>query len=653
MNPFQQEIQKRANPFRDEQVKRGSPIPEPFGAGSLPMESQAANDALGESPIQIQTGGPPPIPAPFKPELAPPLPGPTRDTYIGSGATIGGIGGSLAGIPGTLAGGALGAAGGSAAYDASRALFDRMHGYKGLEATERLENTAEGMADAAYDDALWSMGGMSALRALSRAKPVVGSLLGVNNKETRRLADMAKAQGIGLGATHLSKSRVVRAMPKVLGVFPFVGTPYRTGQVRVIGQMDDRAADLLNTLAPTSTKQDIGEKLTKAASKRYSKADTIASTLYKRFSDTAAALPVKDIVDTAPLKDEMARIAQREGIEAITLEGGKTMTRGTDPVGDYLRQITELPERITVEQARGLERQFNAIMREGGTQGWDLSRLEGVKGALEKAKNALDVSRLPPDLADDVLKKWKAANEFFSGMKRATETPTARRFGRVDKDIFGKGFFKAGTINQDEVYDAVFRAKSPQAMSDLRNLVGGAEFRSASRKFLEGALEKSRVRAKEGDVLGDLFSAADFEKRIGLDSQEGWDSLKEMLKGSGVTVDQWRDFLDVAKKATDIAVRDPSTFLARRAILTGGVAGGLVMGSGSMSLPAAATAVLATRGLTRFLMSPKQLKLMMRSLSPTTSDAVRYQLVARLLKPEADKPRNPRLQGLTKEGRLQ
>ena len=558
------------------------------------------------------------------------------ETSVMTGASGGAALGMPAGPLGMLAGGVLGAGAGSLFFDLTEDMPEIVETTRRGEigAIEPMLETSRRALGAMEEEAKWAGGTMAAGPALKRlGKPLVGKVMGVLNPEARRMTDLAHAQGIDLAASHVSPRKLVKGLPRVLGVFPFVGSPYRQGQARVVGQLDERAADLLNTLAPASTRYDVAKGLTKAAAKRYTKFDRVASTLYDRFYKIADDLPVKDIVPTQPLKEELAEVAQREGIEQITLQSGKPFEGfGTDAIGDWLKQASDMPEHITVEQARGLERQLNAILRTGAKEGWDVSRLVGMKEALQNAKGSLDISRLSPEDAQRVIGAWQNANEFFAQTRRGFETATARRFGRVDKNIFRKGVFQPGTTTQDQIFEAVYQAKSPEALADLRTLVGPGEFKKATRKFMETSFNAARVPAKEGALVGDMFSAANFEKRMGLDTKEGWDALGEMLKGSDVTVKDWQNFLEVAKKATDITIRDPSTFVMRRFVLGAGLAGSVAMGAGQVSVPAAVFISYVSRKGAKFLMDKNQLRRMTRLLDDTTSDHLRRMLVTRFLR---------------------
>ena len=557
--------------------------------------------------------------------------------YIGRPAFMaagGAVGAGLA-IPtgpiGMAAASALGTAGGSLGYDLAETIARRVQGKTVPQEQQGMEPTKTALGEAAIDTAF--SGGLPLVGGA--IKRVTGKALGLMTPEARQTADLAESMGVKLGAAHVSPRAMVKGAPKVLGVFPFAGSPLREGQKRIVGQLDVKAAQILNELAPTYSGQEVGKRLTEAATAKYNKFDKVASSLYEDFYKTADALPVKEIISTAPVKATVQEIAEKEGKSVIKSADGKVIGKfKDDPVGAFISSLSELPEKITVEQARGLERELNQTIARATSEGFDISRLGSIKKAIQGTKNALDVSSLPKEMGDDVISKWNRANEFFHQTRQRFETATAKKFGRVDKNIFGHGVFKAGTINEDEVFNATFRAQSPEALDDLRKLVGPQKFNEASRKYLDNALKSSIKTAKEGDIVPSLFSAREFENAIGLSTPEGRKTLETMLKGTKLSIRDLDEFASVAKEATDISIRDPSTFMARRIVLTGigaGMAGALMMGAGQISIPAAALVTWVTRQGSKFLMDADNLKAMTRVMDINTTDYARRMNLMRLI----------------------
>lgn len=612
------------------------------GGPSLPSARQAeaaSMTKLGESPPEIKTGSE--------------IERMTGGMVTRSGATMvgAGLGGavaapsaSLTGPVGPVAGMTLGAMAGSYLFDLAETVARQAQGKEIPKELQGMGPTETAMTEGAYE------------AAFSAGVPYIGPFLkrgmarlfGVATPEAARMAGAGERHGVGLGIAHVSPRKFVKGASKVVGAFPFVGTPFRKGQARVVGQLDDAAADILNTLAPASTMQEVSKGLGARASARYNAFDRVASSLYDRFYQLADNLPegMKEVVPTDSIKAYLAELGQKTAKEKIVLEGGKKMASfGTDAVGEFLEQLSKLPDRITVEQARGLERQLNEIFDIGAKQGFDVSRLGGVKGALEVAKTNLDLRALPPEDAAKVMGAWSRANEFFHQTRKVFETAIARKFGRVDRNIFNRKVFQAGSLSEDELFGAVFRSKSPEAMNDLRQLVGPNAFKSTARQYLNDAFKASIMPAKEGSGVGAMFSGASFEKRLGLDTAEGKAALREMLKGTDLKVGDFEEFAQVAKKAGDIVIRDPSTFLTRRIILAGaatGLAGGILMGQGQMSVPASLVVAMATRYAAKKMMSATTLKSLTRVLNPSTSQAARNALVLRFAREAIDEGRDVR-----------
>lgn len=595
-----------------------------------------------------------PIPAPEGIERpAEPKPSVPREVFVGGGAIPGAIYGGKAGaamgaptgpagaaagaLAGSLVGGALGAAGGSYAYDATELAYRRRGGWPVESTPDYLTRTTkQALKEAGYDFG-YGMAGELVGRGLGRLPQLTGSLLGVRTPEAMRKAEQARTLGIDVGTAHVSEFGFVRGAPRVVGVFPLVGKPYRVGQERVVGEIDDWGADIINTMAPPSVRYDVAKGLTKAAKKHFDKFVNLKAAAYKNFDDIAASLSVKDIVPTKDIRETVFDIAAKEDLEKVVLESGEEMTRfKNDSVGLFLHQLSDLPEHITVEQARGLQRELNDIVRSARRTGYDVSRISDLYNTLGDAVHNLDTSRLNPGEGEAVTTALDKANQFFASAKEIFESPTAQKFARAEKKIFEPGFTRPGSIEIDQVYDLVYKSKSPLALHDLRRLVGKKAFNSATRQFLTDAYEKSRVAPPVGTGRAEnLFDAAAFERRLGLNTPEGWGAMEEMLKGSGVSVKDWANFLQATKTATDIVVRDPSTFLARRMVLAGGTLGGAIgaglVGGAHVTLPTAALLTYVLNRSSKMLMDPKALRLMQAAASNTSSQTLKHAAVSRLL----------------------
>ena len=571
-----------------------------------------------------------------------------RPGYEATGATAGAALGAPGGPPGMLVGGALGAMLGSGVYDLVQDIGQRT-GFPHVPSNapipgvrERVEN----MARAGTGEFLWGGAGAAVGPFAQRGiNTLTGKVLGLRTPEARRMTDLAQRQNIGVGALHVSPRKWVRGYSKVVGVFPFVGTPLREGQARVVGDINERAADLLNTLAPrAATRMDVSKELTRAAANNYKKFRGVGAALYDNFYELADNLSVREIVPTSEMKARLAGLGERAGKEAITLKSGEQwQPPKSDDLGDWLAQINELPDLITVEQARGLQRQLNEIIK-APDGAWDVSRAIEMAEAIKESIHSPDLSRLTAAEAQPVARALDVANQFWTENASVFETATALRFGRVDRNIFGKSFFKAGSLNRDEVFNAVFRSGSVDALQDLRKLVGEKPFQKAASEYLGEALRRSHLVQPEGSLVDEIFSAQKFEELLKLNTRDGQKALQEMLKGSGLGLNDFNGFLEAAKTATDITIRDPSTFVARRATLGGaaGVMGGLVIGAGKVSLPKAVLLSYITRQFSKGLMSPTALRRLTRSIRDNATEQQKRMLIMRVIEAaQQDVPERP------------
>lgn len=613
--------------WRDDPIVGGIIGDEPQSWQQDPIVSEAAEAPQPYVPI--------PDIIPPQPEPRPQRPDHLRPGWEMTGATAGAALGAWAGPGGMLAGGALGSMAGSGLYD----LTQDMAEWLGLtspdtrspDVAERLQKMgAAGRGDFMFGGAGQMMGPF-----LQRAgKGVKSWALGLNRPGMREATDLAHGQGIHIGPIHLSPRKWARGYSRVIGVFPIVGTPMRTGQLRVVGDIDARAADLLNTLAPR-TSMDIGEEMTKSAEYNYKRFRAIGGALYDNFADLANNLSVLDVIPTKALKAEMAGYAARAVRETPVLQSGARMQppSGGDPLGDWLRQIDELPEHITVEQARGLQRTLNQMSRENIKSADDFARMTGMRDAVRQSINGIDVSRLPPAEAENVTKALRVANQFWAENAATFQTATAKRFGRVNTNMFEPGFFKAGSLDRDEVFKAVFRSGSVDAISDLRKLVGGRVYNKAVRSYMETAFRNATIPAKEGGSVGDLFSAQKLEKILGIDSENGRRVLNAMLSHTSLSPDTLNRFLKAAKTATDVTIRDPSSFVMRRVTLGGAAAigGALLLGAGKITIPKALILTYFARQVSKGLMDPDTLRRLTRAIGDNATEQQKRALLMRMV----------------------
>ena len=434
------------------------------------VERAAILKALGKKPAELDPNAPLPLEAPRDPQqefgtlrenFTPTLTQQTgleRSAFEAAGATAGGVIAAPAGPATALGGAALGAGAGSAAFDAADTAARMLEG--SAPRNEDILDPSKRALQATKDELLFTGGAMTliplvrVLKPLIGVKPdesIVGKVLGVTTPEAKRIADLAHTQNIPLGAIQTTERKTVKGFSRVLGIFPFVGTPIKESNKAVGRAIGDRFDDVLNTLAPNATAAELGVDLTKAAKTKFGKFRTVSGSLYERFFNLADNASVKEIIPTKEIRVAANKIAEDAASGSITLGTGKTLGTPVDEkITEFLGQIADLPERLTVRQARELQRTLGEVASEMAKDGRDLGRVVKVKKALEVDLNSPLVDQLAPEEGKRIVDSLATANSFYAENIKKFQTPTARRFERIDKNIFKSGPFKAGTTNEDE-----------------------------------------------------------------------------------------------------------------------------------------------------------------------------------------------------------
>ena len=436
------------------------------------------------------------------------------------GGTIGGTIGAGATAPtgpgviaGSLVGGALGSGIGSATYDSlNEALRD-------LGMLERPEDGPQGFVEsflttgsramqAGGEDILFA-GGAQVVGAVGEqiiGKPLIGRLLGLRNPEAQEIQRLARAQGIDIGATTAGRGlggRTARGFVNVMGMFPWISGPIRKGLQRQFANVDQRTANLLNNFAPNATlRGQLGIDMVEAAKTTRQEFVRVAGEMYDevRMLSSIAGHP-KIIPTNAPFQMGNQTINGIQGLAQklvdeqklgtlLTKDGVPINPPAGDPLGDYISQLANLEDMISIEQFKGLSDTLGETVRRLSKEGFDVSRVAQIRDAMEAGMADLRVTEIAGgDLIADALDR---ANRFYSEGIVKFQSPTAQRFGRVERNIFGPGPQVQGTISPDQAADVAINLRSANSVRDLRSLVGDDVMDSAARGFLGDAIEASR-----------------------------------------------------------------------------------------------------------------------------------------------------------------
>lgn len=559
----------------------------------------------------------------------------SRETARAAGGVLGGALGIPAGPAGVVAGGALGAAGGDALFNILESAGNVFGGQEVKPVTaEGVIKAFESPIKAGTEDITATLGLGAAGAAVRGVKPLVGKAIGAAKGEAKELARLATQLGVPLGAINVTASNVIKGFAKVAGVFPFVGTPVRQAQQTAQSSLDNALDRTLNAVAPVATLQDVGIDLTKAAQSRFKAFRRLSGSLYDNFLKKAENATVPDIFPTNNLKAAANDINALQETGEIALEGGgKFGSVGSDAISSFINDATKLPERLTATQVRGLQRSLQELMSKAAADGWDVSRGVQLKKALELDFNNPAVDLLNFQEGKELVESLTTANKFFADNIKDFQTATTKKFGRIDKNIFKPKFFAAGTKESDEAFSAVFNAKSPQGLENLRKIVGPKPFKQAVRKQLDNSISKAIIEpASEGAPR--IFDPVKLEAQLGLVTPDGRNTLRAMLKGTPLKIEDLDAFNRVSKAVGSVEIPDVSTFIKRRAVLGGaGAAAGAFGAASVFGSPVAGVAlVVAARKGLRLLSDPAQLKSLTTALDSTATQKAQRAAVLRLIR---------------------
>lgn len=493
-----------------------------------------------------------------------------REAMRALGSTVGSVGGALVGAPAGpgaaatfVGGGMLGAAAGDVLYNILNAP----------------ETPISSPVEAIAEEGMFQAAGPVLSKTIRPLKSAISKVAGVGKEGAQRLIQKAEGLGIDLGAINVSDNDTLRSITKVLGVLPYVGTPIRKASEKQFKQLEAASQNILNEVAPNATLFEVGVDLSNAASSKFNKFSRIAAAKYNKFFNMVEEAGNPAIINTGSVKEALGNIGAKR--QASSIPG---VAAETSEMTQFVDDLAQLPERITATQARGLQKRINTLLTEAASTGSKkgMGDLLEVKSSLEAAFHNPDIDFLkglnvvPQETADDIGRTLADANKFYAENIKRFETPSAKRFGRIDKNIFKPGFQKPGTRPEDQAFSAVFDTKSPQALQDLRDVVGKMSFKKAARKHLDDAFTQSFI--EDAATGAKTFNSNRFIKKLNLDTPEGLQVLEETLKDTGVRPQTLRDFAEVAQKIGEVPIPLSSSFLQRRLLLGGvgalGVTGG-------------------------------------------------------------------------------
>jgi hypothetical protein len=384
-----------------------------------------------------------------------------------------------------LAADSLGATAGGQVYELTNQMLRHLNDLP-LESRE-LQN-AKFLEDA-YMNLAFTGGAMSLGPLVKAFKPVVGRVLfGLDNKnpEYQKMLEVAETYGMPLGIIQATNSAFWKGYSKVLGVFPFIGTPFRRageGTQESIRQYFDTAS---RNFAPFQHMASLGGDIMKFARKEYEDTMTISRLLYEDFENYAKRLEGKKVIKpetVTKLADEFDKV----------LKGQMPATPGYDfkfpgeaserSFREFYQTLKRLdPDGITIQQARKLQELFTNFAANFKNEGKGFvpakegSRITQLSLALTHDFNKMvniddDVEKV---VFDTALKKLTTANSYLADVMPKYEGPVPNMYKQVNANIFGPGpqSTVGGTMYASDVLNTVLEMSkdNPDAMTAILKL---------------------------------------------------------------------------------------------------------------------------------------------------------------------------------------
>ena len=569
-----------------------------------------------------------------------------RPVFEAAGAIFGAVPGTSLGPAGTVAAGTVASMGAGQLYDVLQAVItDEPSDFK----TQVGKAKSDFQREATLQTFFAKIPGLfTKMRGLVYGKP------------DKQLYENAKKIGFPLSLSD-SGNVISKGYGRVIGVFPIAGGPIKTAGGQKAKFLNKEAIDTLNTFGPNVTLSKLGIDMTKASKSTFDDFRNVSSFFYKDFYKAVEKVGNNPVISTKNYKAALDKYVKL--VDGGKIPGVKTPRK--DAIYKYSKQTSKkIPKYINATQYKSLVEDIKFYINKAAkTEGFDVKVLTGFKSSLETDLNLLTDNKYTKNLVNKVYKnnkkvtaetladisnKLKFANKVYAeGLqnsiikeiaskegkkkvkdlvaipgKKTFDSPTAGVFKKVDKNIFGAGYQKPGSLNADELGNALLsKNASPKFMKDLKSLVGDKQFDRFVRNKFQKAYDGSLIPPGKNQV-GLRFDPYKFEKNLGLDTEAGRDILEEMLKGSKLKIEKLDAFFDIAKNHAGLKIPDVSSFVARRAVLGGtkSLAGGAVMTVGVTANPfLGASLIYLSRRTSKVLADPKVLDDVMTVLDPNST----------------------------------
>jgi len=544
-----------------------------------------------------------------------------RAILRGTMGAAGAMAGASGGPPGIVIGTGAGAAAGGYIANMYEDVRDYVQNNPGVtnkaSTVERMMQPAiDGLHDATFT------GGVLVLPGMARStRQFIASRVLKLPPDSREMMEAAATLGVDIGVANVANGGVGKGAVNVFGRMPLLG-----GSARKASELQGKSIvkayeDMFEKVATPSATAEVGEAAITAARSKFGDFAAKAQTRYEH------ALRVGG--DAGPIlpPDQILR-ATGNVLQNISSKSGKLQGVAPAEMRTWLNGLQKNVDGpiSTVDANNILIGVENLLRKSQGQHGVHYQKLEEVQKAVIKSLEGADhpAARL----------LLGARSNFQSGIKEFEGSIYKKMVGTVDRNIFAIGKIKGGTMTADELMETASKVNSAGGVRDLRNAAGDDTVRHVARARIDDAWLKATNKEPGTFFVGDKFSfnPQKFNEALGLNNPNSnkYLAMKEMLRGTEVSIADVQKLAEVAKMVTNAPIADASTFMARSAVLRGGegvaeairstmTVGAMGKTAGTIGLPAAyATVVLSRWGLGQ-MMKPGLLKMMTTAMDPSST----------------------------------
>jgi len=331
-------------------------------------------------------------------------------------------------------------------------------------------------------------GGAEALGPIFRAfKPRIGrTIFGVGKTaDQRKMLDLAETYGVPMGIIQATDSKFWKGYSNVIGVFPYVGTPFKRSGEATNEAIRQYMKNMNNNFAPLQTLSSMGMDFNKMLGEGYKDTRVIQEILYDDFGEYAKKLAGKKVINVNRTKDLAKQYfdefvgsrPQQENYSEFSSPGDSAKKA----FGQFYNTLANTKGDITIEQAKTLQSMFSEFQTnfktefKGTIPREQAANITKLGLMFDKELNTLtnlegDVDKV---IFDTAIRKLTTANDYFAMTSPMYKGGVADNFKQVNANIFGPGpDLDRGVMYPGEIMEIVVgRAKKdPVVMEHLLDL---------------------------------------------------------------------------------------------------------------------------------------------------------------------------------------